>query len=60
MFRAAHSFRLPLQLLMAKIMDDSPVLIMSFQAQQATCVRDKTGAIREGGEVGGAIYKLIM
>ena len=41
------------ELLMAKIMDDNPVLIMSFMAQQLNCVRDASGAIVEGGEVGG-------
>lgn len=38
------------ELLLAKIMDGNPVLIMSFMAQQLNCVRDSTGAIKEGGE----------
>jgi predicted lipid-binding transport protein (Tim44 family) len=35
---------------MAKMMDENPLLIMSFVAQQINCVRDATGAITEGGE----------
>lgn len=38
-------------LLLAKMMDENPLLIMSFMSQQTNCVRDATGAIKEGGEV---------
>lgn len=35
---------------MAKRMDEGPVLIFSFHAQQTKCVRDPTGKIVEGAE----------
>ena len=35
---------------MAKMMDEHPLLIMTFTAQQTHCVRDATGAIRDGAE----------
>lgn len=38
------------ELLLSKIVDENPVLIMGFSAQQLKCVRDRSGAIIEGGE----------
>lgn len=35
-------------LVMGKVMDQGPVLIITFQSQQIMCVRDKSGAIIEG------------
>lgn len=35
-------------LLMGKMMDHGPVLIISFQAQQIICMRDKDGNVVEG------------
>lgn len=37
-------------ILMAKMMDEGPVLILSFQTQEVKCVRDRAGAIVQGGE----------
>ena len=36
---------------MAKVIDDAPVLILSFAVFQTIAVRDKMGAIKEGSEV---------
>ena len=33
-------------------MDEGPVLVFIFNAQQTHCVRDRTGAIVDGSEVG--------
>lgn len=33
-----------------KLMGNSPIIILSFQAQQIHCVRDKHGSIQDGGE----------
>lgn len=36
---------------MAKIMEQGPVLVLTFSAQQIMVLRDATGNIIEGGEV---------
>ncbi|KAG5452684.1 Mitochondrial import inner membrane translocase subunit TIM44 [Clonorchis sinensis] len=33
---------------MGKMMEQGPVLVISFQAQQINCIRDKNGAVHEG------------
>ncbi|KAF7255476.1 hypothetical protein EG68_07322 [Paragonimus skrjabini miyazakii] len=33
---------------MGKMMEQGPVLVISFQAQQINCIRDKHGSVREG------------
>lgn len=33
---------------MGKMMEQGPVLVITFQAQQINCIRDKTGTVREG------------
>ena len=42
------------QLAVAKIMEQGPVLIMTFVAQQTMVVKDTRGKIIEGKEVGSA------
>lgn len=46
----------------ARVMEQGPVLIFTFYTQQVICVRDATGAIREGGEdhVERVVYVLAM
>jgi hypothetical protein len=39
------------QLAAARMMEQGPVLIFTFYTQQIICVRDASGAIKEGGEV---------
>ena len=41
----------PWQLIMGKMMEPGPVLIISFSAQQLTKVVNKTGEVVEGGDV---------
>jgi hypothetical protein len=36
---------------MAKVLDDRPVLVFSFNTQQISVVKDSTGKILEGDEV---------
>ncbi|KAA0186530.1 Mitochondrial import inner membrane translocase subunit TIM44 [Fasciolopsis buskii] len=36
------------QIQMGKMMEQGPVLVITFQAQQINCIRDKTGTVREG------------
>ena len=36
---------------MAKVIDDAPVLIMTFIVYQTIAVRDKVGKVVEGSEV---------
>lgn len=38
------------EILMAKMTDEGPMLILSFQTTQVKCIRDRTGAVIEGGE----------
>lgn len=49
-------------LVQARMMEQGPVLIYTFSTQQVVCVRDATGAIREGGEdnVQRVLYILAM
>ncbi|KAF5396482.1 Mitochondrial import inner membrane translocase subunit TIM44 [Paragonimus heterotremus] len=37
-----------LKIQMGKMMEQGPVLVISFQAQQINCIRDKHGSVREG------------
>ena len=39
------------QLAMAKVIDDAPVLILTFVVYQTIAVRDKLGKVVEGSEV---------
>jgi len=50
------------EFLMAKRMEEGPVLIFSFVVQQTKCIRDNSGAIVEGAEdnVEQAIYIFAM
>jgi hypothetical protein len=41
------------QVLLAKMMEPGPVLVVSFQAQQHILVRDSQRQIIDGGEVKG-------
>ena len=42
-----------IQILMAKVLEQGPVLILTFAAQQLMMVRNGKGEIVEGGEVSG-------
>ena len=62
----ATIFLLLFKLAVAKIMEQGPVLILTFTAQQTMCAVDSKGKVVEGGEVSwiyhemGQIMKLIF
>lgn len=68
--RKAHGLRVESRILelrncelaAARMMEQGPVLIFTFYTQQIICVRDATGAIKEGGEdhVERVVYVLAM
>jgi hypothetical protein len=47
------------QIIAAQIMEGDPVLVMQFETQQITCIRDGVGAIVEGGDVSEAHMMLV-
>ena len=48
------------QLVMAKVLDDRPVLVFSFNTQQISVVKDSKGKVIEGDEVYGNIMHTKM
>lgn len=48
------------QLALAKIMDQGPVLIMTFQAQQVSMLTDKKGKAVEGGIVSVILFRFFL
>ena len=48
------------QLALAKIMDQGPVLIMTFQAQQVSMLTDKKGKAVEGGIVSVILILVLL
>ena len=50
-----------LQVAMAKVMEQGPVLVLTFMVQQIMILRDAVGNIIEGGEVStGTLVNIVM